>query len=280
MPTKEEQERERDEAKVQLEELLNTSRPKNLAQGVGGGVSNIVAGAVGAAGVAVLLPTIGLASGLRGGGIIGAALGVTVGAVAGIIGGAALAVGGAVSGVVQIGRGFAAVPQSIIAPRQGKWWNENIGAWVLTDMEEERKQLLDTPEDDGDILNKVQADIDATASTDSSKEVKDMYYYDCLEVPASADPSLIKRRYYVLARKYHPDKVGKEDHEAADKFKEVAEAYQVLSDPALRKKYDAEGREGLSADKTSTVDTMNGLDPALLFAFLFGSDKFRDYVGR
>ena len=87
-------------------------------------------------------------------------------------------------------------------------------------------------------------------------------------------------QYYVLARKYHPDKVGTDDKEAADKFKEVAEAYQVLSDAELRKQYDKEGRKGLSADKTEVAQDVPKVDPAILFAFLFGSDKFHDYVGR
>lgn len=87
-------------------------------------------------------------------------------------------------------------------------------------------------------------------------------------------------QYYVLARKYHPDKVGKDDIESANKFKEVAEAYQVLSDPKLRAQYDKEGREGLSADKTEVAQDVPKIDPAILFAFLFGSDKFKDYVGR
>ena len=53
---------------------------------------------------------------------------------------------------------------------------------------------------------------------------------------------MIKKQYYTLARKYHPDRVGKDDVEAAEKFKNAAEAYQVLSDPDLRSKYDREGR--------------------------------------
>jgi curved DNA-binding protein CbpA len=89
-----------------------------------------------------------------------------------------------------------------------------------------------------------------------------------LEVGPKAEPSAIKRSYYVLARKYHPDKVGKEDKEAAEKFKEIAEAYQVLSDPELRAKYDKEGRGGLSADKTSVAEDMPKLDPTILFSFL------------
>jgi hypothetical protein len=72
-----------------------------------------------------------------------------------------------------------------------------------------------------------------------------------------------------------------DDLEAAEKFKNIAEAYQVLSDPQLRAKYDKEGRAGLSPDKTSTAEgNAPKIDPTLLFAFLFGSDQFQDYVGR
>lgn len=49
---------ERDQAKDQLEEILKQSRPKNVQQGVTSGVGNVLAGAVGAAGVAVLMPTV------------------------------------------------------------------------------------------------------------------------------------------------------------------------------------------------------------------------------
>ena len=101
-----------------------------------------------------------------------------------------------------------------------------------------------------------------------------------MEIAPDAEPAKIKRQYYVLARKYHPDKVGKDDVAAAEKFKDVAEAYQVLSDPQLRAKYDAEGKGGLSPDRTDVNDGGTTVDPAILFAFLFGSDKFGDYVGR
>lgn len=92
-----------------------------------------------------------------------------------------------------------------------------------------------------------------------------------------AEPSAIKRKYYLLARKYHPDR--NDSPEAAEKFKEVAEAYQVLSDPTLREKYDQDGRDALTGDKTGINDSQNP-DPAILLAFLFGSDKFDDYFGR
>jgi DnaJ domain len=273
---------ERAAAQEQLEAILSPSRPKNLAEGVSSGVGNIVAGAVGAAGIAVLAPTLGLAVGLRGGGILGGAVGVAGGAVVGLLGAAAVAVGGALSGLAQIGRGIAAVPASIMAPRQGKWWNERLGKWVLTDMSEEKVWIASFPnEEDADILGKVQQDLDASATAaGSGGEVMDTFYYECLEVSSNAESGVIKRQYYLLARKYHPDK-NPGDTEAAEKFKNIAEAYQVLSDQELRAKYDKEGKDGLSADKTSVAETMAGkLDPTLLFAFLFGSDQFSAYIGR
>lgn len=190
---------------------------------------------------------------------------------------------GAVSAVSQIARGIVATPESIVAPRQGKWWNEHEGKWVLTDLPaEETSTLQGVPDDDSDILEMFQKELDASIREGKSDgQVKDMGYYDALEVPADATSAAIKRQYYLLARKYHPDKVGTEDKEAADKFKEVAEAYQVLSDEELRAQYNKLGKQGLSADKTELAGAdASNMDPALLYAFLFGSDKFNDFTGR
>jgi molecular chaperone DnaJ len=62
-------------------------------------------------------------------------------------------------------------------------------------------------------------------------------YYDILGVKKGASKDEIKKAFYKLAHKYHPDK--KEGNEA--KFKEVNEAYQVLSDDSKRSKYDQYG---------------------------------------
>lgn len=67
--TKEELEAEQQAAKEQLQAILDSSRPKHLGHGVVSGVGNIVGGAVGAAGIAVLAPTLGLGVGAKHGGI-------------------------------------------------------------------------------------------------------------------------------------------------------------------------------------------------------------------
>jgi curved DNA-binding protein len=66
-------------------------------------------------------------------------------------------------------------------------------------------------------------------------------FYEALGVPRSASQDEIQRAYRKLARQYHPD-VNK-DPEAEDRFKEISEAYDVLSDPDQRKRYDAFGAD-------------------------------------
>ncbi|MDR1829862.1 MAG: molecular chaperone DnaJ [Candidatus Fibromonas sp.] len=70
-------------------------------------------------------------------------------------------------------------------------------------------------------------------------------YYEVLGVPKNASADDIKRAYKKLAIKYHPDK-NPGDKEAENKFKEAAEAYDVLSDEKKKAQYDRFGHEGLS----------------------------------
>jgi curved DNA-binding protein len=73
-------------------------------------------------------------------------------------------------------------------------------------------------------------------------------YYSVLGVDKNASDSDIKKAYRKLALKYHPDR-NPDDKEAENRFKEVNEAYEVLSDPEKRKKYDQFGQYWQQADQ-------------------------------
>lgn len=71
-------------------------------------------------------------------------------------------------------------------------------------------------------------------------------YYSVLDVPRDAPTSVIKKSYRRLARLYHPDK-HPGDKKMEQKFKDISEAYEVLSDEGKRDTYDNFGEEGLKS---------------------------------
>ena len=71
----------------------------------------------------------------------------------------------------------------------------------------------------------------------STKDFLEKDYYKALGVAKTAKPAEIKAAYRKLARKYHPD-ANKGDSSAEERFKEISEAYSVLSDEKRRKEYD------------------------------------------
>jgi len=94
-------------------------------------------------------------------------------------------------------------------------------------------------------------------------------YYEVLGAPRDAAPDEIKRAFKKLALEYHPDRNPKRRKEAEEKFKEIAEAYEVLGDEDKRRRYDQFGHEGLrgtSFRPFSSVDDVFGFD---LFSGIF-----------
>lgn len=101
-------------------------------------------------------------------------------------------------------------------------------------------------------------------------------YYEILGVPKTSDVQQIKKAYRSLALKHHPDRVPQEQKkEAEEKFKEISEAYGVLSDPQKRQMYDQHGHAGIDQRYTSE-DIFRGAD----FNSIFEEAGLGDVFGR
>ncbi len=101
-------------------------------------------------------------------------------------------------------------------------------------------------------------------------------YYKVLGVTKQSTEEEIKKAYRKLALKYHPDK-NPEDKEAESKFKEITEAYEVLSNPEKRKKYDSYGFDFNKRMNYDDIFSGFGHGPSMddLFGDLFGNYKNR-----
>ena len=96
-------------------------------------------------------------------------------------------------------------------------------------------------------------------------------YYEVLGVDRNADQKTIKKAYRKLAMKYHPD-VNKEDPDAEEKFKEISEAYGVLSDESKKQQYDQFGHAGMGG--FSQEDIFSNINFEDIFSGFGGSSGF------
>lgn len=97
-------------------------------------------------------------------------------------------------------------------------------------------------------------------------------YYEALGVGRDASPEDIKKAYRKLAVKYHPDKEGGDEQ----KFKEISEAYEVLSDPEKRQSYDRFGHEAYQSAQGASG---GGRDPFQGFGGFGGGQQFEFDLG-
>lgn len=100
---------------------------------------------------------------------------------------------------------------------------------------------------------------------------KNTEYYDVLGITPDATPIEIKKAYRKKAMETHPDK-HPDDPMAQSKFQSVGEAYQVLSDPELRKRYDEFGKD-------DAIPQQGFADAQDYFTAIFGGDSFKDWIG-
>eukprot|EP00607_Mallomonas_marina_P008810 CAMPEP_0182417468 /NCGR_PEP_ID=MMETSP1167-20130531/1956_1 /TAXON_ID=2988 /ORGANISM="Mallomonas Sp, Strain CCMP3275" /LENGTH=619 /DNA_ID=CAMNT_0024591077 /DNA_START=366 /DNA_END=2225 /DNA_ORIENTATION=+ len=259
--------------------IFSVNRPKNAIDGTYKGAGNILKGALGGAALLVSAPVHGAITGSREGGALGALKGFGIGLGVGVLGGAGMAIGGTVTGVVQIGRGILSTPGAMQAQYAGKDWDDETRKWITYSLKDEEGAVLSIDEDTYlASLKKETAVTDGEKESDGSvksnrkpkKSVKDTELYDVLGVSPDATPSEIKKGYYLKARQNHPDR-HRDDPEAHAKFQKIGEAYQILSDEKLRHNYDLGGRD-------SVADAPK-LDPGAMYGMIFGSEKFEPLIG-
>ena len=97
-------------------------------------------------------------------------------------------------------------------------------------------------------------------------------YYEVLEIDKNATEEEIKKAYRKGALKWHPDKNANNKTEAEIKFKELSEAYGVLSDPEKKQIYDTQGEEGLKANNNGGFQGSQR-NPNDIFNMFFGGQS-------
>lgn len=271
-----------DASDVDFNDVFSLRRPQNVMSGLSSGLQSTAKGVLAGTAALFAAPYVGAQQ--------GGASGFAKGLAAGVASAVVLPVVGATVGMTQIVRGAMNTPEAIHEANAGKRWNSYTREWVQDDLVKESVTLSETTDDEviekarkrakangrqagvQDFLNNGGGDESSgDGSSSSNKKVASTEFYDVLGVEPTADESTIKRAYYLLARKLHPDK-NRDDPNAGSKFQKIGEAYQVLSDTELRKKYDSKGKDGLG--EHVFVDTSHFFDA------LFGSDQMEGLVGR
>ena len=252
-------------------ELFSSRRPKHAGAGFMSGAKNIMKGVGAGLAAFVAAPVVGYKE--------NGAKGLAAGIAAGTVGLVALPVAGIVTGGVQMARGIYNSGEALHhSVSDDKDWDPEKRIWYKYDLKVEADKILSMSEEDFlKQVNQIRSGQEgedgaegADAKKASSRDVKDMGYYDLLGVGKDATASQIKKGYFKQARKYHPDKnVG--DPEATSRFQKIGKAYQVLSDDNLRAAYDRGGEDG--------VEDAPQFDSSTFFEMVFGSEKFEPFVG-
>jgi len=183
------------------------------------------------------------------------------------------------TGVMHVAKGVYHTPLALAAMAKGWEWDERTRRWIVYNLPEEANLVLNMDEkgyiewmtssgksfsSDGETSENQQRSSEGNA-------VKDTALYDLLGVAPDASPAQIKKAYYKKAVQCHPDK-NPDDPTANERFQALSNAFQVLSDPELRAKYDKGGDEAVKGQQ--------GMDAGVFYAMMFGSDAFEPIIGK
>ena len=271
-----------DVSDVDFNDVFSLRRPQNVMSGLSSGLQSTGKGVLAGTAALFAAPYVGAKT--------DGAAGFAKGLAAGVASAVVLPVVGATVGVTQIVRGAMNTPEAIHEANAGKRWDSNTREWVADDLVAESLKLAETTDEAileaardrarshgraagmEDVINEAaNGGPPGDASSTRGGAVASTEFYDVLGLDPSCSESEIKRAYYLAARRLHPDK-NLDDPDAGAKFQRVGEAYQVLSDASLRKKYDSRGKEGLGEHAF--------VDASAFFAAIFGSDQMEGLVGR
>jgi len=283
--------------------------PGNILAGATQSLNVLVSGTIATTVFLVASPIIGAKMGYASSGIGGGAVGASVGLLVGALGGAAVAVTTLVRGLTSLFYGFWRTPGAIVGSLGGKDWDPLAQEWVFADLANDAKQTMSMSVEQflqlvsaagggergaaavfssfgepGGGAGAAGAGTGASASNPPSAAAaasppkappKERALYDVLDVSPVASAAEIKKAYYVQARKYHPDRQTAGDG-SSERFQAISAAYVVLSDQALRDRYDA---RGLQAVQGAGADSLDAMSAAALYVVLFGSEGFETLVG-
>ena len=270
-----------DGSATSINTLFVTHKPRDVIEGIKSAISNTIRGTFYGVAALIASPLGGLKFGVGG---------AIAGLITGVMLGIAMPIVGFVMGTYQILRGFIATPEAIVDGFfHCKVYDETKREWLeyrldediveindLLNMEQ-KKEKMKKKNGSGDNNNKRDSS-SSSSSSSSRRRVKSTEYYDLLGIQTDASPSEIRSAYRKKARIVHPDK-NPNDPNAQEKFRMLSAAYQTLSDPAKRNKYDRSGI-GVNPEAPEGSDGSSiMLDPLVFFAIMFGSEQVEPYIG-
>jgi hypothetical protein len=163
------------------------------------------------------------------------------------------------------------------AKTEGKILDAETKEWIYYYLDEDLKkveaELKQKYIDDNGGGTTTSSSNESLASQQDETPVVDREYYDLLGVASNADGSIIKKAYYKMARKCHPDK-NPDDPNAHEQFQKLGHAYQVLSNPQTRDYYDKHGKKEVNEEAME-----HEIDPMVFFNVMFGSSALEPYIG-